>query len=68
MEDSKTYGFVSASSLNVRKGPGTDQAKVTSLSAGAQVEVGSVHEALIQLKEAIDSYLDSAGKAEKKNA
>jgi len=39
VEDSKTYGFVSASSLNVRKGPGTDQAKVTSLSAGAQVEI-----------------------------
>lgn len=37
-------------------------------SAGAQVAVDSVHEALIQLKEAIDSYLDSAGKPEKKNA
>ena len=38
-EDTKTYGFVSASSLNVRKGPGTDQAKVTSLSGGARVEI-----------------------------
>ena len=38
-EDTKTYGFVNASTLNVRKGPGTDQAKVTSLSAGAQVEI-----------------------------
>lgn len=38
-EQAKTYGFVNASTLNVRKGPGTDQAKVTSLSAGAQVEI-----------------------------
>lgn len=38
-EDAKTYGFVSASTLNVRKGPGTDQAKVATLSAGAQVEI-----------------------------
>lgn len=38
-EPTKTYGFVNASTLNVRKGPGTDQAKVTSLSAGAQVEI-----------------------------
>lgn len=38
-EEAKTYGFVNASTLNVRKGPGTDQAKVTSLSAGAQVEI-----------------------------
>lgn len=38
-EPARTYGFVNASTLNVRKGPGTDQAKVTSLSAGAQVEI-----------------------------
>lgn len=38
-EDTGTYGFVSASTLNVRKGPGTDQAKVATLSAGAQVEI-----------------------------
>ena len=39
VEDAKTFGFVSASSLNVRKGPSTDQAKVATLSAGAQVEI-----------------------------
>jgi len=38
-EPAKTYGFGSAASLHVRKGPGTDQAKVATLSAGAQVEI-----------------------------
>jgi len=38
-QDSKTYGMVSASSLNVRSGPGSNYNKVKSLSSGAQVEI-----------------------------
>lgn len=38
-QDSKTYGMVSASTLNVRSGPGSSHDKVASLSAGAQVEI-----------------------------
>ena len=38
-QDSKTYGMVSASVLNVRSGPGSSHEKVASLSSGAQVEI-----------------------------
>jgi len=38
-QDTKTYGMVSASSLNVRSGPASSHEKVGSLSAGAQVEI-----------------------------
>lgn len=38
-QDSKTYGLVSASSLNVRSGPGSTHEKVRTLSSGAQVEI-----------------------------
>jgi len=38
-QDSKTYGMVSASSLNVRSGPGSSYEKVNSLTSGAQVEI-----------------------------
>lgn len=37
--DSKTYGMVSASTLNVRSGPGSSYEKVSTLSSGAQVEL-----------------------------
>ena len=38
-QESKTYGIVSASVLNVRSGPGSSYGKVASLSSGAQVEI-----------------------------
>ena len=38
-QDSKTYGMVSASALNVRSGPSASHEKVASLSSGAQVEI-----------------------------
>ncbi len=38
-QDSKTYGMVSTSVLNVRSGPGSSHEKVASLSSGAQVEI-----------------------------
>ena len=38
-QDGKTYGMVSASSLNVRSGPGSSYDKVSTLSSGAQVEI-----------------------------
>lgn len=37
--DTKVYGMVTASSLNVRSGAGADFPKVRSLSSGAQVEI-----------------------------
>ena len=37
--DGKTYGMVSASTLNVRSSPDTSAAKVSTLSSGAQVEL-----------------------------
>lgn len=39
VQDTKTLGMVSASSLNVRSGPNSSYDKVASLSAGAQVEI-----------------------------
>lgn len=38
-QDTKTYGLVSASTLNVRSGPGSSHEKVSTLSSGAQVEI-----------------------------
>lgn len=38
-EDTRVFGIVSASSLNVRSGPTTGHSKVSSLSSGAQVEI-----------------------------
>ncbi len=38
-QDTKTYGFVSASTLNVRSGPDSSHEKVSTLSSGAQVEI-----------------------------
>lgn len=38
-EDSRTYGIVSTGSLNIRSGPGSDHAKVGTLSSGRQVEL-----------------------------
>ena len=38
-QDKKTYGLVSASSLNVRSGPDSSHPKVSTLSSGAQVEI-----------------------------
>lgn len=38
-QDTKVYGMVSTSSLNVRSGPGSSHEKVGSLSSGAQVEI-----------------------------
>ncbi|MBE6973320.1 MAG: hypothetical protein E7440_05515 [Ruminococcaceae bacterium] len=38
-QDSKTYGMVCASTLNVRSGPGSSYEKLSSLSSGAQVEI-----------------------------
>lgn len=38
-QDTKTYGMVSTSSLNVRSGPGTSHGKVKTLAGGAQVEI-----------------------------
>ncbi len=38
-QDAKTYGMVSASTLNVRSGPGSSYEKVSTLSSGAQVEI-----------------------------
>ena len=37
--DGKTYGMVSASTLNVRSGPNASSQKVSTLSSGAQVEL-----------------------------
>lgn len=37
--DDKTYGMVSASTLNVRSGPDASSQKVSTLSSGAQVEL-----------------------------
>ena len=37
--DGKTYGIVSTGSLNIRSGPGSDHAKVGTLSSGKQVEL-----------------------------
>ena len=38
-QEKKTYGLVSASTLNVRSGPDSSHEKVSSLSSGAQVEI-----------------------------
>ncbi len=38
-EDTRVFGIVNASSLNVRSGPTTGHGKVSSLSSGAQVEI-----------------------------
>ena len=38
-QDKKTYGLVSASTLNVRSGPDASHEKVGTLSSGAQVEI-----------------------------
>jgi len=39
VQDGKTYGMVSASTLNVRSGPGSSYDKVSTLSSGAKVEI-----------------------------